>query len=336
MLRGSCGRGTRTGRPQAWHPGESASATSTISSALGSMTARGAAEAACPVMLSSGWRRGQVDSPSKTSPRFPTFLLRTFSSRLSPAASGQKLQTVLRHAEGRGCRTRFGKGEAEMREQRRGGPAGEARHSARRSRSRSRGRNCAGERDFRHRRSRDWRRRWSPDDRGDRNRRSRSRDRHRRWHSPDDRSGRGQSRGDHDRNTRDERRHSTSRRRSRSRSWDRERHHHGVASSFRHEPAHAGRGGRRGDGGQGAARNCIELNKQITKSGATRELCTLIEAHSPAFNHVNIATAFRKLLQAPRAGMPRGVVEHSLKRWNSGRCRQCKTLGRSRFPARYT
>ena len=56
----------------------------------------------------------------------------------------------------------------------------------------------------------------------------------------------------------------------------------------------------------------FELNKQITKSGATRELCTLIQAHSSAFNHVNVATAFRKLLQAPRAGMPRGVVEHSL------------------------
>ena len=52
QAQGSCGRGTRTGRPQASHPGESASATSTISSALGSMTARDAAEAACPVMLS--------------------------------------------------------------------------------------------------------------------------------------------------------------------------------------------------------------------------------------------------------------------------------------------
>jgi hypothetical protein len=43
-----------------------------------------------------------------------------------------------------------------------------------------------------------------------------------------------------------------------------------------------------------------------------REVCSLIEEHAAAFNHVNVATAFRKLLQAPRAGMPRGVVEHSL------------------------
>ena len=227
-----------------------------------------------------------------------------------------------------------------MREQRRRGQAGEARHSARRSRSRSRGRNCAGsERDFR-------------------NRRSRSRDRHNRdidssrssgltrgWGSllssrllsPDDRSGRGQSRDDHDRhrhthdhrgqdrrdrdsNTRDEHRHSAGRRRSLSRSRDRERHHHGVASSFLHESAHAGRGGSlqsRGFGGQGAARNSsrsynMELNKQIVRSGATRELCTLIEERVAEFNHINISTAFRKLLQASRAGMPRGVVEHSL------------------------
>ena len=38
----------------------------------------------------------------------------------------------------------------------------------------------------------------------------------------------------------------------------------------------------------------------------------MIEEHASAFNHVNVATAFRKLLQAPRAGMPRGVVERTL------------------------
>ena len=56
----------------------------------------------------------------------------------------------------------------------------------------------------------------------------------------------------------------------------------------------------------------MELNKQIVRSGATRELCTLIEERVAEFNHINISTAFRKLLQASRAGMPRGVVEHSL------------------------
>ncbi|MGB1603357.1 MAG: hypothetical protein ACPIOQ_62070, partial [Promethearchaeia archaeon] len=71
------------------------------------MTARGAAESACPVMLSSGRRRGQSHC----------------------GQSGFSLKN------NGGCRAIFGIGEAEMREQRRGGPAGEARRSARRSRS---------------------------------------------------------------------------------------------------------------------------------------------------------------------------------------------------------
>ena len=75
-----------------------------------------------------------------------------------------------------------------------------------------------------------------------------------------------------------------------------------------HARGHAGRGG----GGQGAARYNIQLNQQIAACESTREVCSLIEEHAAAFNHVNVATAFRKLLQAPRAGMPRGVVEHSL------------------------
>ena len=83
-------------------------------------------------------------------------------------------------------------------------------------------------------------------------------------------------------------------------------------------------------------RQNIALNQQIAKVESTLELCILMEQNAAEFDHVNVVTAFRKLLQAPRAGMPRGVVEHSLKRWNSGRCRQCKTLGRGRLPTRYT
>ena len=75
-----------------------------------------------------------------------------------------------------------------------------------------------------------------------------------------------------------------------------------------HGGGHAGRGG----GGQGAARYNIQLNQQIAACESTREVCSLIEEHAAAFNHVNVATAFRKLLQAPRAGMRPGVVEHSL------------------------
>ena len=38
----------------------------------------------------------------------------------------------------------------------------------------------------------------------------------------------------------------------------------------------------------------------------------MIKEHAAAFNHVNVATAFLKLLHELRAGMPRGVVEHPL------------------------
>ena len=39
----------------------------------------------------------------------------------------------------------------------------------------------------------------------------------------------------------------------------------------------------------------IEINKQITGDGV-RALCTLIETRVGEFNHVNVSTAFRKLL----------------------------------------
>ena len=42
------------------------------------------------------------------------------------------------------------------------------------------------------------------------------------------------------------------------------------------------------------------------------ELCTLIEARLAEFNHVNVATAFRMLLQSRRDGGSRGVVERAM------------------------
>ena len=48
------------------------------------------------------------------------------------------------------------------------------------------------------------------------------------------------------------------------------------------------------------------------KTAAARELCELIETHAEEFNAVNVATAFRKLLQSRRDGVPRGVVERAL------------------------
>ena len=62
-----------------------------------------------------------------------------------------------------------------------------------------------------------------------------------------------------------------------------------------------------------ASRTYIELNKQISTTGGAAGLCALIEARGAAFNHVNFSTAFRKLLPARRAGVPKGAVEGALR-----------------------
>jgi len=56
----------------------------------------------------------------------------------------------------------------------------------------------------------------------------------------------------------------------------------------------------------------MQLNRHILDCGSTGELCELIETHAEEFNAVNVATAFRKLLQSRRDGVPRGVVERAL------------------------
>ena len=58
----------------------------------------------------------------------------------------------------------------------------------------------------------------------------------------------------------------------------------------------------------------IDINKQITRDGV-RALCTLIETRVGEFNHINVATAFRKLLlplQDRRDGASRGEVAQAL------------------------
>ena len=65
---------------------------------------------------------------------------------------------------------------------------------------------------------------------------------------------------------------------------------------------------------KGPSRINIEINKQIMRDGV-RALCTLIETRVGEFNHVNVATAFRKLLplQDRRDGASRGEVEQALR-----------------------
>jgi len=55
------------------------------------------------------------------------------------------------------------------------------------------------------------------------------------------------------------------------------------------------------------------LNAQILSSG-TETLCDIIKTRAADFNHVNVATALRKALEAPRHRVPRdimGILEES-------------------------
>jgi hypothetical protein len=51
----------------------------------------------------------------------------------------------------------------------------------------------------------------------------------------------------------------------------------------------------------------IELNKQIMKIIDTRELCSFNSTRAAELNHVNVATASRKILQKPRSGFQQAV-----------------------------
>jgi len=55
----------------------------------------------------------------------------------------------------------------------------------------------------------------------------------------------------------------------------------------------------------------MQLNHNIQDCGSTGELCELIEAHAEEFDHINVVTAFRKLLQSRRDGVPRGLAERA-------------------------
>ena len=69
------------------------------------------------------------------------------------------------------------------------------------------------------------------------------------------------------------------------------------------------RGGE-GQGGEPSMRN-NEINQQIM-AAQPHQLCTLIAARKAEFDHVHMATAFRKLLQSRRDGVPHRVVERAL------------------------
>ena len=62
-------------------------------------------------------------------------------------------------------------------------------------------------------------------------------------------------------------------------------------------------------------RRAIEINQRITRSEDAGEVCDLVETCAAEFNHVNVATAFRKLLQQRGGsdGASRGRVEPALR-----------------------
>jgi hypothetical protein len=70
-----------------------------------------------------------------------------------------------------------------------------------------------------------------------------------------------------------------------------------------------GGNGRRGGVGNGGGvgsdfhKNKKLLNERIKSIASMQELCDLIHASSTQFNHVNVATAFRQVLQMPRDGV---------------------------------
>ena len=76
---------------------------------------------------------------------------------------------------------------------------------------------------------------------------------------------------------------------------------------------HRGRGAPGGAALRPAAKVNIAINKEITACKDVQDLCSLIQNRVIEFNHVNVATAFRKLLLTPRHGVARGTVDQGLR-----------------------
>ena len=76
-------------------------------------------------------------------------------------------------------------------------------------------------------------------------------------------------------------------------------------------------------------RRAIEINQHITRSEDAGEVCDLVETCAAEFNHVNVATAFRKLLQqrGGRDGASRGRVEPALRTLEQAAVRTIEDFG---------
>jgi hypothetical protein len=91
----------------------------------------------------------------------------------------------------------------------------------------------------------------------------------------------------------------------------------------------AGRGGGGKGGGVGSDvhKNKKLLNKPILSIANMQGLCDLINASSTQFNHVNVATAFRKVLQISRSGVLQDSVAKALQTLEDTALHTMKTFG---------
>jgi hypothetical protein len=79
----------------------------------------------------------------------------------------------------------------------------------------------------------------------------------------------------------------------------------------------------------------IELNKLVMRISDTRELCDFVLTHAAAFNHVNVATAFRHILKIWGESLPNHRRRY-YKHWRSLLCKTSTILEPNKLPRLYT
>ena len=78
----------------------------------------------------------------------------------------------------------------------------------------------------------------------------------------------------------------------------------------------------------GPARNPhnFQLNREIMDCRSAVEVCKLIVERAAEFNHVNVATALRTVLQSRRDGVPRQLEEQALHALEAAALRMIEAL----------
>ena len=80
----------------------------------------------------------------------------------------------------------------------------------------------------------------------------------------------------------------------------------------------------------------IVLSERISSIDSMHELCELIHASSTQFNHVNVATAFRKVLQMPCRGVSQDTVPQALRTLEESGCKTFTILVHKLLQTLYT